>query len=251
MTLPVPAYSCEGITVYQGDALSIIASLPDGSVDVVITDPPFSEVTHAGARSRTDGANSRTLVSFDSMTPDEFIAFSREALRVARRWVVMFCDWRHAALLEPAGLPLVRLGIWVKPNSAPQLTGDRPATGWEAIAILHPPGKKRWNGGGSRAVWTENRVDATYHPTGKPVPLLAKLVRLFSERGNTVLDPFMGGGSGAIACRKTGRNFIGIEIEPLYVAAAIHRLRQCEQPLFRNIETTSHASPQALPLGGA
>jgi site-specific DNA-methyltransferase (adenine-specific) len=135
-------------------------------------------------------------------------------------------EWRHAAAISIAGLPLVRLGVWIKPNSAPQLTGDRPATGWEAVAIFHRPGKKRWNGGGSRAVWTINRVDAVLHPTEKPIKLMVRFVTLFSQESETILDPFMGSGTTGVACIQTERQFIGIEKEEKYFDIACDRIQR-------------------------
>lgn len=200
---------------------------PDiGSVDVVITDPPFGETTHAGARTRTSGANSEELVKFASLTGNEAVDLFRSLCDLSLRWVIATVDWRHAAAMNEAGLPLVRLGVWIKPNSAPQLTGDRPATGWEAVAILHRAGKKRWNGGGSRAVWTVNRVNAVFHPTEKPVVLIERFVSLFSEQGETVLDPFMGSGTTGVACIQAGRNFIGIEKDPEFFQVAVDRIRR-------------------------
>jgi len=215
------ASSCGRVTLYLGDCMDI---MPTVRGQMVMTDPPFSAVTHNGARTRTTGAESNVLIDFDAMNGEDFLAASRAMLAASERWVVMFCDWRHAAMLEPAGLPLVRLGVWVKPNSAPQLTGDRPATGWESIAMLHPPTKKRWNGGGSRAVWTENRVDAVNHPTEKPVGLVGKLINLFTDDGDTVIDPYMGSGTTGIAAIRTNRRFVGIEKNPTHYATAMKRI---------------------------
>jgi len=135
----------------------------------------------------------------------------------------MSCPWQHAALLEKAGVPLVRLGIWHKPNGAPQFTGDRPGVGWEAIAILHREGRKHWNGGGHHAVWVCN-VEHGKHPTQKPLKLLADWVMKFTDEGETVLDPFMGSGTTGLACMKLGRKFIGIEKRPDYFALACRRI---------------------------
>lgn len=226
--------SDSSVTLHLKDCLDVMRTLPDGCVDAVVTDPPFSSVTHRGARSRTNGAQSKALVSFDSINGEQFLQVVNELVRLSRRWVVMFCDWRHAALLEPAGLPLVRLGVWIKPNSAPQLTGDRPATGWESIAFLHRPGKKKWNGGGKRGVWTCNRVNAVHHPTEKPVSLVSEMIRLFTDETDTVLDPFMGSGTTGVACLNTGRRFIGVEQDPGYFAAAERRINEARNamPLF-------------------
>ena len=219
--------------------------MPTVRGQMVMTDPPFSAVTHNGARTRTTGAESNVLIDFDAMNGEDFLAASRAMLAASERWVVMFCDWRHAAMLEPAGLPLVRLGVWVKPNSAPQLTGDRPATGWESIAMMHPPTKKRWNGGGSRAVWTENRVDAVNHPTEKPVVLVGKLINLFTDDGDTVIDPYMGSGTTGIAAIRTNRRFVGIEKDPTHYATALKRITDelAQGDLFLGHNASAMAAP--------
>jgi site-specific DNA-methyltransferase (adenine-specific) len=217
-------YRDEWVTLYHGDCREVLPTLP--AVDLVLTDPPYSVVTHDGARTRTDGANSDSLVTFAAFDGEKFLSFARDALRISKGWVVTFCDWRHAALLEPAQLHLIRLGVWVKPNSAPQLTGDRPAHGWEAIAILHNPGAKSWNGGGERGVWTYNRVDAVLHPTQKPLPLMTRLAKLFSNEGDTILDPYCGSGTTLRGAKDAGRRAIGIEIDERYCEITANRLAQ-------------------------
>jgi site-specific DNA-methyltransferase (adenine-specific) len=206
-------------TIYLADALRLMPTL--GDVDVVITDPPYNAKTHNGARSAKSLAVSQ--VDFDYITEAQFVEFCGNAVAQARRWVVMTCAWQHAAELEKAGLPLVRLGAWVKPNGAPQFSGDRPGVGWEAVAILHREGKKRWNAGGHHAVWVCN-VEHGDHPTQKPLKLITDWVVKFTEPGETVLDPFMGSATTGLACLKMGRKFIGIEKRPDYFELACARL---------------------------
>jgi len=207
-------------TLVLADAFCILPNL--APVDVIITDPPYSPQTHQGARTL---ANRRCvpLVDFDSITEEQFIAFCSAAVALARRWVVMSCDWRYVAGLERAGLPLVRLGIWHKPDGAPQFSGDRPGMGWEAIAILHRDGRKHWNGGGHHAVWTYG-VEHGEHPAQKPLHLLLDFVSKFTDPGETVLDPFMGSGTTGVACARLGCNFIGIEKREEYFNLAVKRI---------------------------
>jgi site-specific DNA-methyltransferase (adenine-specific) len=210
----------EGVTLHLGDCREIVADLQ--GIDVTITDPPYGAVTHAGARS----ANSldQTTIDFASITSAELARLCRLLVDITDRWVVMTCEWRHAAALEDAGVPLVRLGVWLKPNGAPQFTGDRPGTGWEAVAILHREGKKRWNGGGHHAVWT-CPIEQGEHPTQKPHRLISDWVRAFSDSNETILDPFMGSGTTGVAAVKLGRRFTGIEIEPKYFDIACRRIQ--------------------------
>ena len=206
-----------------GDCLEILPTLP--KVDAVITDPPYGERTHEGAR--TDSGETK-LVEFDSLDDATFQRMCRMAVEVANRWVIMTCEWRHAAKAEDAGLPVIRVGVWIKPNGMPQMTGDRPATGWEAVLIMHREGKKRWNGGGNPAVWIFNKENGE-HPTTKPQPLLRKWLQQFTDSGETVLDPFCGSGSTGVAALQMGRKFIGIEIEPKYFDIACERIENAQR----------------------
>lgn len=233
-----PYYSEGGIEIWHADCRDILPTL--GAVDFVLTDPPYAEQTHAGARTaaRQTGDYHKkdpgVLLDFGSFTENQLRECFNLIGEAAAAWVVSFMDWRHLSAFEqtpPQGLRFVRFGVWVKPNGAPQFTGDRPATGWEAIAIMHREGKKmRWNGGGHHAVWTCNKAHQdSYpgdHPTVKPLPLVCDLIRLFSDPGGTVFDPFMGSGTTLRAAKDLGRRAIGIEIEERYCEIAARRLSQ-------------------------
>lgn len=227
-----PYYEHAGITIYHGDCREILPSL--GSVDLVLTDPPYSEKTHAGARSTSDHGPRGGIVAIDFESVDA--GFVRQVLGLTkpRRWAISFIDWRHALPLEqnpPEGLEFIRLGIWTKLNPMPQLTGDRPSTGWESVAIFHPPGAKHWNGGSGPALWMHGTSRYGYfgpssHPTQKPIGLIRLLLKQFSDEGETVLDPMMGSGTTLEAAKKSDRKAIGIEIEERYCEIAAKRLSQ-------------------------
>jgi site-specific DNA-methyltransferase (adenine-specific) len=217
-------------TLYLADAFDIMPTL--GEVDSIITDPPYDAKTHGNARTTRRG-QIVSAIDFDSFTEEQFIEFCKNAVILAKRWVVMTCAWQHAAELQRAGLPLVRFGIWLKQDAAPQFSGDRPGTGWEAIAILHRrachrEGKMHWNGGGHHAVWVCS-VERGEHPTQKPLPLLMDWVKKFSEEGEPVLDPFMGSGTTGVACLKLGRKFIGIEKREDYFELACRRIDNAQR----------------------
>lgn len=224
-----PYYQDESVTLYHGDCREVIVRLDE--VDHVITDPPYDETTHRGARSLARSYSAKSTVcniDFASITADSLSQLFG-TIR-ARRWLIATMDWRHIPTLEthpPSGWRFVRFGIWVKPNGAPQFTGDRPATGWEAIACLHRDvaGKMRWNGGGHHAVFTHNKVNGQ-HPTAKPESLLLELVEQFTDPGETILDPFMGSGTTLAAAKRLGRKAIGIELNEQYCEVAAHRLSQ-------------------------
>jgi len=205
--------------LHQGDAFLLMPNC--GEVDCIITDPPYNAKTHKGARSANSLGASR--IDFDSLSDEQFVEFCGNAVAQARRWVVLSCAWQQAALLEKSELPLVRLGIWHKPNAAPQFSGDRPGMGYETLAMLHREGKKHWNGGGHHAVWVCN-IERGAHPTQKPLKLVTDWIAKFTEPGETVLDPFMGSGTTGIACVAHGRKFIGIEKRPDYFDLACRRI---------------------------
>lgn len=212
-------------TLYEADCLELMPHL--GEFDAVVTDPPYgTTATHANHLSKVmlrDGTPARQALGFDGITGDELVRLASEWCRMARRWVVFTCEWQDAHMLAEQGL-LVRLGIWRKPDGAPQFTGDRPGTGWEAVAICHRKGRKRWNGGGRHAFWTFPKGRGDGHPTQKPLPLVSALLQDFTDPGEAVFDPFMGSGTTGVACVKLGRKFTGIELDPDYFDIACKRI---------------------------
>ncbi len=247
---------CEGrldYTVVPGDCAELLPLLVDKGVDHVITDPPYSSDVHRGmragkraempsardARARTRQA---TDLGFAHITPELRALVAQHAARVARRWSLVFSDvesvhlWRRD--LEAAGLTYRRTGAWMRLGGAPQLSGDRPAAGFEAIAIAHPKGRSKWNGGGKAGVWSHavviNRVGRGGRKEGviplrvneaqKPLGLMLDLVAQFTEPGDLVLDPFCGSGTTGVACAQLGRRFIGFELRPEQVEHALRRI---------------------------
>ena len=221
-----------GQTLLLGDCLEVMPLI--GKVDAVVTDPPYGATeTHAAHLSKIslrNGEPARQALGFEGITGAELVDMAVMWTKAAARWVVFTCEWKHAHLLDEVGI-LVRLGIWRKPDGAPQFTGDRPGTGWEAVAICHRKGRKRWNGGGKHAVWTFPKGAGHGHPTQKPEPFISALLSDFTDPGETILDPFMGSGTTLVACERLGRQGIGIEIDPDYFAIACKRVdEESRQP---------------------
>lgn len=155
-----PYFPDDMVTLYHGDLRDVLPTIE--VVDVVLTDPPYSEHTHKSVRSAKMVANDRggkygsdtrrnVDLGFDFLDPELRGFCAQEFARLAARWVLVFSGvesdhlWRED--LTDAGLDYVRTGAWIKIGSTPQFSGDRPATGFEAITICHPKGRKRWNGG--------------------------------------------------------------------------------------------------------
>lgn len=226
-----------------GDCMEVLPTL--GKVDHVITDPPYDDDAHAaghrvlsivGTRRRDTIASP---LSFEPLTDDTMELIADYAARMCRGWALSFCQvemvgkWRLA--FEGAGARWARGMVWVKPDSSPQLSGDRPAQGFESIALAWcGPGRSVWNGGGRRGVFIMNKHDPgmghggakNEHETQKPVKLMAQLAELFTNDGETILDPFMGSGTTGVAAVKLGRSFIGIERDPKYFDIACRRIEQ-------------------------
>lgn len=240
-----PYYEDEWVTLYHGDALKVLNTL--AAVQHVIIDPPYSEHVHGSARRRNIthrdrgaryGADTRRNVDlgFAHLTADTRAEYARHCARLAQRWVIAFSDTESSHLwredLEASGMDYVRTGAWVKLGSTPQFSGDRPATGFEALTICHQPGRKRWNGGGKHAVWSvpivldRSKTGVREHTTQKPLELMLSLVDLFTDSGETILDFVAGSGTTLVAAKSLGRRAIGVELEERYCEIAARRLAQ-------------------------
>ena len=249
-----PYYEDAAVTLYHGDCLDILPQLEP--VDHVITDPPYEVEAHTNARRLNAQHDIRDyVIEFSAITEEVRERFTAECGRLSRGWVLVFCQseaigsWRRA--LETGGCAWKRAQAWVKPDSAPQFTGDRPAVGFECIATAWAgSGKSKWNGGGKRGVYEHcvnnfGRLTAGRpHPTMKPLPLMTELVTLFTDQGETILDPFAGSGTTGVAAKLNGRKAILIEREGKYCEIAAKRLRETEPG--RLFDKAPRAKPRRL-----
>ena len=231
-----PYYEDEWVTLYHGDAWEVLAGMEDRSVDCVITDPPFDARTHTMARtnSKSAPAGGRALSGsrgeFLSWSHEDHEALFQQLGRVSRLWVVSSLATSTAFRFEldpPAGLRCLRVAVWVKTNPMPMISSDRPALGWEPIVcLLRDDEKPRWYGGAKPANYVGPTSQGSGHPTQKPLPMVASLVRQFSAPVDVVLDPFAGSGTTLRAAKDEGRRAIGVELDERYCEIAARRLAQ-------------------------
>ncbi len=236
-------------TVYHMDAIELINSLPDASIDAVITDPPYGL---AGRVFKVESIGYTAVnEEWDAFAPVDWLAPVSRVLKPGGS-VICFGVRQSIYALAAEGL---RLGwrlvndiTWYKPDAMPNMTGRMMTESTERILWFCPSGTqwtynlkaaKSMNGGQNlRDVWTFGRTrDQRYHPTQKPLILMRRIVELLTNEGDVVLDPFMGSGTTLVAARNTGRRYIGCDINPDYVAVARRRLSQPFTPdMFATIE---------------
>lgn len=224
----------DGVTLYLGDCLALWPEI--GRVDHVVSDPPYEAVMHehkkaAARRIRTDGRDE--LKSLDFAPIDEIRQKVADlCAEYCDGWSLLFCApegvARWADAINATSAKYKRACVWVKPDSTPQLNGMGPAMGAENfVASWCGKGHSRWNAGGKRGVYTHltnpsNRDGR--HPTEKPLALMSELIVDFTSPNQLIFDPFMGSGTTGVACARTGRRFVGIEMKPEYFEIACDRI---------------------------
>jgi DNA modification methylase len=233
-----PAY-----TMTVGDARDHIAGLPDGSVDLLLTDPPYNLAGYSTGNIqmawRKDFNND--VADWDE-TPFEPGAWVEEFTRVLAPGGNLFAftsynllgAW-HAAF-DPV-FDTFQFMVWHKTNPPPKLRRAGFLNSCELIVCAWNRGHT-WNFSRQRDMHNfieapicggRERVRDPVHPTQKPLRVLRHLVSLASNPGDLVYDPFAGVGSTAVAAVQLGRRFAGVELDERYVAAA-HRRLQAVQP---------------------
>ncbi len=243
--------------VVHGEAADVLASLPDDCVDVWMSDPPYARRVHENARTSrrttlpdvakfTCRTNRRLDLRFEHLTPGLRRLLAHQAARLARRWVLNFCDtestWLWRISCEAAGLKYIRTCEWDRMGSgAPQFTGTEPAVASESIVCCHRPGRRHWNGGGKAGRYpfpiVANRLGQRHsrvHDSQKPDGLMVALVEDFSDPDELILDATCGSATTGVAAIRRGRRFIGIERDATWSAVARERLEAetCGQSLL-------------------
>ena len=200
--LPEPYYDQDGITIYHGDCREILPLLEPGSIDLVLTDPPYPN----NAGHFIDGIRAAEQIMQTYVAP---------------RWMVFW----HALTRPPVPLPLVAHHIWHRSNT------NRPDN-YEPIYEFANESERASRVMSYPVVYPglTGCYEATGHPTQKNVKLMRDLIAMRRD-AQALLDPFMGSGTTLRAAKDLGRKAIGIEIEEKYVEIAVKRLQQSVLPL--------------------
>ena len=219
-------------TVFNGNNMDVLASMPDETVDLILTDPPYN-INYASNR-RVKNAKYKPLANDNS--GDWIPAFAKEAFRVLKNDRHLYCFCRHdtypefITALQDAGFKLKRTLIWVKNNhGSGDLTGDyAPQDEW--IIFCHKGRRKLFGGRHSNILFysklsTKNQT----HSTEKPVELLKFLIQKSTEKGELVLDPFSGSGSTMHAAKELERYYCTMELSPEYVYTTERRRMSLHQ----------------------
>ncbi len=215
--------------LYHGDCLAILPELAAGSVDAVITDPPYGIGFKYSTHDDTPDGYGKWLWSIIEMCentakPDSPV-FVWQAMLNVRHFSEWFPrDWRLFAACKSF--------VQFRPISV-QYSWD-PVVYWGKVHGEPSVYRKDWHlqmlapfGAGRK------RIE---HPCPRPLEQVAYIVDLAARLGDVVLDPFMGSGTTGVACLQTGRKFIGIEQDAGYCAVAAKRLEEASmQPLLMEV----------------
>ena len=251
----------EGHRIVVGDCVAAMAALPAASVDLVFADPPYNLQLHGDLKrpddSKVDAVDDdwdkfSSFAAYDDFTRAWLLAAKRVMKPTATLWVIGSYHniFRVGALLQDLGFWILNDVVWRKVNPMPNFRGRRFTNAHETMiwASREPGGKgytfnyEALKAGNEdiqvRSDWTiplctgEERLKGhdgkKLHPTQKPEALLARVILSSSRPGDLVLDPFSGTGTTGATAKRLGRQFIGIERDPAYAAAAEARLSAVE-----------------------
>lgn len=232
----------ERAAIHQGDALAVLQSLADSSVDALVTDPPYSsggmmrsDRTSATGAKYVSSNSIRQLQDFSGDNRDQrayaywTALWISESLRLVKPsgLALIFSDWRQLPTtidsIQAGGFIWRGIVPWYKPVARPQ--AGRFAAQCEYVV---------WGSRGPMPIDLSNECLPGFyqassprervHQTQKPLEIMRAIMQIV-PRGGVVLDPFLGSGTTGIAAVLEGRHFIGIEKVPHFAELAAERIR--------------------------
>lgn len=210
-----------------GDCLDVMRDMPDESIDLIVTDPPYL-INYKSAMGLNCSNNKPILGDNDHGLIEKSINEMYRLLKNDSAAYVFSSPKKIDYFIRycrEAGFVIKNSIIWVKNNWS---AGDLKAAygGQYEVILLLNKGRRYINGNRLSDVWFFDRVpfQKQHHQNEKPVVLLEQCIIKHSGNGDIVLDPFMGSGSTGIACIHTGRRFIGIEKDADYFETARKRV---------------------------
>jgi len=242
--------------IIVGDCIEELSRLPEGSVDLAFADPPYN-LQLAGElyrpnNSRVDAVDDdwdkfSSFAAYDAFTRDWLAACRRVLKPNGSLWVIGSYHniFRVGTILQDLGFWVLNDVIWRKTNPMPNFRGRRFTNAHETMiwASTGPKARYTFNYESMKALNEDLQMRSDWllpicsgserlkqdgrktHPTQKPEALLQRVILASSHVGDVVLDPFMGSGTTAVAAKRLGRNFVGIEREETYAEAARERLK--------------------------
>ena len=229
-----------GAQITVSDYADLLSGLDNGSVDLVLTDPPYTISKDTGFKNI--GANSvkRFAVDMDFGEWDKSLIdlsnlarLTYAALRRGGTAIIWYDLWKLSYLSEAmleAGFKQLRLIVWEKSNPVPLNQSINYLTNSREVAVLGvkvgtPTFNAKYHSGVFRQPIPRDG-GKRLHPTQKPLRLFNELVQTHSSPNDLVVDPFLGSGTSAVAAVGNGRNFIGSDINSEYVKVSIERLHK-------------------------
>lgn len=239
-----------------GDCIKVMSDLPKESINLILTDPPYN-ASNGGLNlpnNKTGGAYYKVNEEWDKFgTYKDYFAFTKSWINEADRilapngTILICCSFHNIGevilALKEKGYKFLNIITWEKANPMPSIA-KRTLTYSTEFIVWFSKGKgwtfnydslKKYNEGKQlKDVWRfplcqgPERIKGdngrSAHPTQKPLALFKRLVEMASNKGDVVLDPFMGAGTTAVASKMLGRNWLGIEQEAKYIKIADKRI---------------------------
>ncbi len=227
-----------------GRCEEVMKDIPDESVDLIVTSPPYNlkNSTGNGMKDGRGGKWSKAALINgydnynDNMPYDEYIAWQRECLaemyRIIKDDGAIFYNhkWRvQAGLLQDRheilqGFPVRQIIIWRRKGGINFNPGYFLPTYEVIYLIAKPKFKLAPKASGYGDIWEFTQELKNAHPAPFPVALVDRIIS--STTGNIIMDPFMGSGTTAVVATGLGRNYIGVELSPLYCKMANERIEK-------------------------
>ncbi len=269
-------------TVYQGDCVSIMETLPEKSVDVIFADPPYNlqlQQSLLRPNQTVVDAVDDEWDQFDSL--QAYDAFTRAWLMTARRilkddgtlWVIGSYHniYRVGSILMDLGYWIINDVVWYKTNPMPNFRGTRFTNATETLLWVQKSQQQKrytFNYQSMKHVNDDKQMPNVWHlpicsgperiringvkahATQKPEALLYRVLLASTNPGDVVLDPFFGSGTTGVVAKKLFRHYIGIEREADYIEIAQQRLAAVQPTLLGEeilVTPTKRHQPRVSP----
>ncbi|MBG0818271.1 DNA methyltransferase [Planomonospora sp. ID82291] len=230
MSLPTPFYADELVTLYNADALEILAELAPGDVDHVVTDPPYQTTGTSWATRASSWADTMNTAHW-------FTSWYRHVTRILPEHGSFWscCNWRTLPIVQRAAhdarLDVTSVAVWhkdaIRTGSPRGLRSDH-----ELIAIM-AKSAFRISDRSAGDVWTikTSTKKAHGHPAEKPLAIPARIIDLIQPApGQVILDPFSGSGTTAEAAKRRGLKVIAVEADSAWCDTIARRLAATPPP---------------------